>query len=81
MKPNGKFLLNELHPFRQYEGKKARFEGEEGLTEIPAFIHHVSDFVKAASDSGLRVAKLDEQWHAADSLNKPPRLISFLFEK
>jgi malonyl-CoA O-methyltransferase len=81
LKPNGKFLLNELHPFRQYEGKKARFEGEKGPTEIPAFIHHVSDFVRAASDSGLRLAKLDEQWHAADSLNKPPRLIAFLFEK
>lgn len=77
----GKFLLNELHPFRQYEGKKARFQGEEGVTEIPAFTHHISDFLKAASSNGLRLVNLNEQWHEADGQSKPPRLISFLFEK
>ena len=76
----GKFLLNELHPFRQYDGKKARFQNNEGLTEIPAFVHHISDFVNAASNSGFRLAKLDERWHTED-LNKPPRIISFIFEK
>lgn len=76
----GTFLVNELHPFRQYEGKKARFNQRESLTEIPAFVHHISDFLKAATNSGLKLAKLDERWHLED-LNKPPRIISLLFEK
>src|SRR5215211_3156892 len=25
LRPTGKFFINELHPFRQYDGKKARF--------------------------------------------------------
>ena len=76
----GGFLINELHPFRQYEGKKAVFQGDEGVTEIPAFVHHISDFLNAASKSGFTLLKLDERWHAED-LNKPPRIISLLFEK
>jgi malonyl-CoA O-methyltransferase len=76
----GRALINELHPFRQYEGKKAVFQGDEGVTEIPAFVHHISDFLNAASKSGFTLRKLDERWHAED-LNKPPRIISLLFEK
>ena len=76
----GQFLVNELHPFRQYEGKKARFNRGEAVTEIPAFVHHISDFTNAASHNGLRLVTLNECWHAADQ-NKPPRIISFLFEK
>ena len=76
----GKFFINELHPFRQYEGKKAVFQGGEGVTEIPAFVHHISDFLNAASKNGFALLTLDEHWHAED-LNKPPRIISFRFEK
>ena len=80
LKKGGTFLINELHPFRQYEGKKAVFDHGEALTEIPAFVHHISEFVNAASNKGLTLAKLDERWHPEDE-NKPPRIISFLFEK
>lgn len=76
----GRFLLNELHPFRQYEGKKARFESEAGVTEIAAFTHHISDFLNAATGTGLRLVNLNEWWHEQDQ-NKPPRLISFFFVK
>jgi ubiquinone/menaquinone biosynthesis C-methylase UbiE len=76
----GRFLINELHPFRQYEGKKAVFQGDEGVTEIPAFVHHISDFLNAASHNGFNLLKLDERWHTED-LNKPPRILSLLFEK
>jgi malonyl-CoA O-methyltransferase len=80
LEPGGKFLVNELHPFRQYEGKKARFSSESGVIEVPAFVHHISDSVNAASTNGFRLVKLDEWWHEADR-NKPPRIVSFLFEK
>lgn len=76
----GQFLVNELHPFRQYEGTKARFQSAAGVEEIPAFVHHISDFLHAAANSGLGLLKLDERWHAED-INKPPRIVSFLFEK
>jgi ubiquinone/menaquinone biosynthesis C-methylase UbiE len=76
----GKILVNELHPFRQYEGKKARFQSSESLAEIPAFVHHISEFLNAASNNGLTLVKLNERWHAEDE-NKPPRIVSFLFEK
>jgi len=76
----GRFLINELHPFRQYEGKKAVFQGGEGVTEIPAFIHHISEFLNSASTSSLTLVKLNEWWHEEDK-SKPPRIISFIFEK
>ena len=80
LEQGGRFLINELHPFRQYEGKKARFEKGVGVTEIPAFVHHVSDFVNAALINGLNLIKLNESWHEQDQ-DKPPRIITFLFEK
>ncbi len=50
LESNGKLFINKLHPFKQYQGTKARFEKGEATIEV--------------DDSG-----------------KPPRLISFLFEK
>lgn len=80
LKKTGRFLIHELHPFRQYEGKKASFTKGAAVTEIPAFVHHISDFTGAASVQRLSLVRLDEKWHEADQ-NKPPRLISLLFEK
>lgn len=80
LEQRGRFLINELHPFRQYEGKKARFSSHKGLTEIPAFVHHISDFVNTASTTNLTLVKLNEYWHEQDQ-GKPPRIVSFLFEK
>jgi malonyl-CoA O-methyltransferase len=80
LKENGKFLIDELHPFRQYEGKKARYNSGEAVTEIPAFVHHISDFLNAASTNGLRLVQLNEYWHNKDQ-GKPPRIVSFLFVK
>jgi len=80
LEEEGRFLINELHPFRQYEGKKASFGKGEKVTEIPAFVHHISDFLNAALNNELTLVKLNEWWHEDDQ-SKPPRLISFLFEK
>ncbi len=35
LEENGRFLINELHPFRQYEGKKARFNTGDGSDRNP----------------------------------------------
>lgn len=80
LQPNGYFFINELHPFRQYDGKKARFQRNEETIEVDAFTHHISDFFNSATNHGLSLAKLNEYWHEADQ-NKLPRIISLLFEK
>jgi ubiquinone/menaquinone biosynthesis C-methylase UbiE len=80
LEEKGRFLINELHPFRQYDGKKARFDKGVGVTEIPAFVHHISDFVNAASRYGLKLIQFNESWHEQDQ-GKPPRIVSFVFEK
>jgi malonyl-CoA O-methyltransferase len=80
LETQGKFLINELHPFRQYKGKKARFDKGESVTEIPAFVHHISEFVNAAPDNGWKLSRLKEHWHRQDQ-GKLPRIISFVFEK
>ena len=80
LQPQGRFFINELHPFKQYKGTKARFERDTEIIEVDVFVHHISDFTNAASASGLKLVKLHEYWHAEDQ-DKPPRLVSFLFEK
>jgi ubiquinone/menaquinone biosynthesis C-methylase UbiE len=74
------FLVNELHPFKQYGGTKARFERAGKTVEVEAFVHHISDFIGAASANGLKLVNLNEHWHEEDG-GKPPRLVSFIFEK
>jgi ubiquinone/menaquinone biosynthesis C-methylase UbiE len=76
----GRFFISELHPFKQYQGKKARFQHGEARTEIDAFVHHVSGFLDAAEAVGFRLNKLGEWWHEEDH-DEPPRLISFMFGK
>ena len=80
LQTNGYLFINELHPFRQYEGKKARFLRNEQEIEVDAFVHHTSDFFQAATQHKLILSKLHEYWHESDG-NKLPRIISLLFEK
>jgi len=80
LRPNGKLFINELHPFRQYAGKKARFYRNEEKIEVEAFIHHTSDFFSAATNNRLALLKLNEYWHEADQ-NELPRILSLLFER
>lgn len=76
---NGQFFISELHPFKQYKGKKATFARDSGQVEIPAFVHHISDFVTAAQQAGFAVKELREWWHAEDE-KLMPRLVSFVFQ-
>jgi ubiquinone/menaquinone biosynthesis C-methylase UbiE len=80
LRSGGMFFINELHPFKQYRGTKARFENGEEIIEVDAFVHHISDFTNAALTQGLGILQLGEHWHEQDQ-GKPPRIISFLFGK
>lgn len=77
----GMLLVCELHPFRQYQGTQARFTDTSGAPVlIPAFQHHVSDYLRAAGAASLVLRQLDEWWHVEDK-GLPPRLLSLVFDK
>lgn len=80
LRSRGIFFVNELHPFRQYDGKKARFYREGEKIEVDAYVHHISDLFRAATQTGLALVTLDEFWHDADR-GKLPRILSMLFER
>src|SRR5215208_3974429 len=80
LRSDGRFFINELHPFKQYDGKKARFFRNEEKIEVDAFVHHVSDFFHAAKNNDLTLENLREYWHEADQ-NKLPRILSLTFEQ
>lgn len=76
----GYFFISELHPFRQYRGTKANFQRNQEIVEIPAFVHHISDYMSAAKDCGFMLEDFKEWWHEQDR-DRPPRIASFLFKK
>jgi ubiquinone/menaquinone biosynthesis C-methylase UbiE len=80
LRSRGNFFVNELHPFRQYDGKKARFTRKDEKIEVDAFVHHISDFFRVATQAGLVIVTLEEFWHSADQ-GKLPRILSMRFEK
>ena len=76
----GWFFVSELHPFRQYQGTVANFRRGSRKTRIPAHVHHLSDFLEAGRRAGFALKSMQEWWHEKDA-GKPPRLVTFLFEK
>ncbi|MDQ3278181.1 MAG: methyltransferase domain-containing protein [Bacteroidota bacterium] len=76
----GYFYICELHPYKQYSGSKARFETESGTQVLQCFVHHVSDYAKAAMKNGFSIETIKE-WFDEDDRSNPPRLLSFLFRK
>ena len=80
LKVGGEFFVSELHPFRQYQGSQAQIRPDHEAIKIQAFVHHLSDFTESARKHGLSLRMMNEWWHEQDQ-NKPPRLVSFTFEK
>ena len=76
----GRCFVCELHPFRQYQGTQACFQSEGEIAQIPAFLHHLTDFIAGAQAHRLSLLTIKEWWHEEDE-GKPPRLISFMFGK
>ncbi len=76
----GRIYINELHPFRQYQGVQARFQRDDQAVEVPAFVHHISDFIRSARDNNFSLLDFTEHWHTEDQ-GQAPRLVSFVFKK
>jgi malonyl-CoA O-methyltransferase len=76
VQPGGQVFVCELHPFKQYVGKKATIEQGESNIEIQAFVHHMSDYVQAAGRQGLQLMQFGEHWPSAEERTGPPLLLS-----
>ncbi len=77
---NGCFYICELHPYKQMEGSRAKFEKNKEWIHLEYFVHHISDFFSAAAKNNLHCIDLNE-WFDDDNRKNTPRLVSFLFQK
>ena len=77
---NGYVYIGELHPFKQYNGTKARFETENGLQIVTCFNHNISDFTNSAIKYGFELVSLDEFFDNNDRTNIP-RILTLLLKK
>jgi len=80
LKHEGLFYICELHPFKQLQGSRAKFETDAGLVQLEYFIHHLSEFFQSAKKAGFICQDMQE-WFDAKNKNVIPRLCSFVFKK
>lgn len=81
LKPGGIVYIGELHPFKQYSGSKARFETEDGNTQVvECFTHHISDFIQAAKANGLQLVDINELFDDNDR-SSIPRILTIVLQK
>ncbi|HRO70074.1 MAG TPA: class I SAM-dependent methyltransferase, partial [Chitinophagaceae bacterium] len=77
---NGYVYIGELHPFKQYNGTKARFESENGLQIVTCFNHNISDFINSAKNHEFELLSLDEFFDNNDKTSVP-RILTLLLKK
>jgi ubiquinone/menaquinone biosynthesis C-methylase UbiE len=80
LKDDGFFYIGELHPFKQYQGSKARFETDKGVFELGCFIHNISDFFEAGRNNNFECMDIKE-WFDDNDKTVVPRLLTILFKK
>ncbi len=80
LRTGGLFYIGELHPFKQYQGSKARFDTESGVFELECFVHHISEFFVAAKHNNFECVDLKE-WFDDDDKTETPRLLTIMFGK
>lgn len=78
LRTGGLFYIGELHPFKQYQGSKARFDTGAGVFELECFVHHVSEFFAAAKTNDFELSNLRE-WFDDDDKSSIPRLLTMAF--
>lgn len=80
MEAGGHVYIGELHPCKQYNGSKARFDTEEGEEVVTCFNHHLTDFTNAAIKHGFSIAAIQEYFDE-DDRSQVPRILAMLFTK
>lgn len=80
LQEKGLLYIGELHPFRQYQGTKAKFETANGILELTCFLHHTSEFCQIALRNGFEIVEVNE-WFDRETNNEIPRILTLLFRK
>jgi ubiquinone/menaquinone biosynthesis C-methylase UbiE len=80
LQDGGCFYVCELHPYKQLQAGRARFEHEGKMIELEYFVHHISEFFQLAVKHRLQCIDLMEWFDDNDRTNMP-RLLSFVFRK
>jgi ubiquinone/menaquinone biosynthesis C-methylase UbiE len=80
LRRGGLFYIGELHPFKQYQGSKARFETGTGVFELECYIHNISEYFAAAKRNDLECREIRE-WFDDDDKTEIPRLLTMIFRK
>jgi len=80
LKKGGILFISELHPFKQYSGSKAKFETENKTQELETYVHHISEYLKLASENGFSLLEIKE-WFDNENKDEIPRLIGIVFRK
>lgn len=80
LKSGGYFYIGELHPFKQFQGSKAKFETGNGVFELDCFVHQVSEFFQAGKTNGFNCIELKE-WFDNETETEIPRILTMLFRK
>ena len=77
IQPGGYVYIGELHPFKQYNGSKARFETSEGTQVLTCYTHHISDFTQLAKKHRFALVEVNEHFDE-DDRSAIPRILSLL---
>jgi ubiquinone/menaquinone biosynthesis C-methylase UbiE len=76
----GYVYIGELHPFKQYNGSKAKFETNEGVQTVSCFTHNISDFTRAAKKYHFEILYINEYFDNNDT-KQIPRILTLLLRK
>jgi SAM-dependent methyltransferase len=80
LRPGGLLYIGELHPYKQLQGVRAKYRnvetGEEVL--VPAFCHHMSEYINEGIEAGFTLRRMGEWQNDADT---DLRLLTLLFER
>ncbi len=80
LETGGKFYISELHPYKQLQGSRAKFEQDGNLLHLEFFVHQISDYLHAAKSNDFICDSLEE-WFDTNDRNQIPRLVSYIFRK
>ena len=80
LQSGGHVYLGELHPFKQYNGSKARFDTAEGQQVVQCYNHNISEFLLLSKKHGLSLIDINEAFDG-DNKESMPRILMLLFKK
>jgi len=80
LRPGGKVYIGELHPFKQYNGSKAKVIDEEGEQIVTCFNHHVFDFTTLSKNIGFDI-ELIKEYFDEDDRQTLPRILTIVLKK